>query len=114
MRSVLQSLFLICLGAALALAMVVLYQGAGGAHPGSQGADLRVLQDHFRKLSSSLAPSVVAVQTRSPKVAPGEYDGCGSGFAFGYLGGVLALAIMLALFAENSATGKTLDRKSVV
>lgn len=32
----------------------------------------------------------------------------GSGFAFGYLGGVLALAIMLALFAENSATGKTL------
>lgn len=32
----------------------------------------------------------------------------GSGFAFGYLGGVLALALMLALFAENSATGKTL------
>ncbi len=32
----------------------------------------------------------------------------GSGFAFGYLGGVLSLAIMLALFAENSATGKTL------
>ncbi|MEZ5753748.1 MAG: MFS transporter [Paracoccaceae bacterium] len=32
----------------------------------------------------------------------------GTGFAFGYLGGVLALALMLALFAENSATGKTL------
>lgn len=32
----------------------------------------------------------------------------GSGFAFGYLGGVLALAIMLALFAESSVTGKTL------
>ena len=32
----------------------------------------------------------------------------GSGFAFGYLGGVLALAIMLLFFAENSATGKTL------
>ena len=32
----------------------------------------------------------------------------GSGFAFGYLGGVLALATMLLFFAENSATGKTL------
>jgi UMF1 family MFS transporter len=32
----------------------------------------------------------------------------GSGFAFGYLGGVIALFLMLALFAENSATGKTL------
>lgn len=32
----------------------------------------------------------------------------GSGFAFGYLGGLLALILMLALFAENSATGKTL------
>jgi MFS transporter, UMF1 family len=31
----------------------------------------------------------------------------GSGFAFGYLGGLIALAIMLALFAENSDTGKT-------
>lgn len=32
----------------------------------------------------------------------------GSGFAFGYLGGLLALIIMLTLLAENSATGKTL------
>lgn len=32
----------------------------------------------------------------------------GSGFAFGYLGGVLALAIMLTLFAENASSGKTL------
>lgn len=32
----------------------------------------------------------------------------GSGFAFGYLGGLIALFLMLALFAENSATGKTL------
>ena len=32
----------------------------------------------------------------------------GSGFAFGYLGGVIALFLMLALFAENAATGKTL------
>ncbi|MEY4697126.1 MAG: hypothetical protein RIT14_1554 [Pseudomonadota bacterium] len=32
----------------------------------------------------------------------------GSGFAFGYLGGLLALALMLALFAENSQTGRTL------
>lgn len=32
----------------------------------------------------------------------------GSGFAFGYLGGMIALLLMLALFAENSATGKTL------
>lgn len=32
----------------------------------------------------------------------------GSGFAFGYLGGMVALLLMLGLFAENSATGKTL------
>ena len=32
----------------------------------------------------------------------------GSGFAFGYLGGVVALALMLTLFAENATTGKTL------
>jgi MFS transporter, UMF1 family len=32
----------------------------------------------------------------------------GSGFAFGYLGGLLALIVMLALFAENATTGKTL------
>ncbi len=32
----------------------------------------------------------------------------GSGFAFGYLGGLVALVLMLTLFAENSDTGKTL------
>ncbi len=32
----------------------------------------------------------------------------GSGFAFGYLGGLLALIVMLLLLAENAATGKTL------
>ncbi|MEO8531650.1 MAG: MFS transporter, partial [Deltaproteobacteria bacterium] len=32
----------------------------------------------------------------------------GSGFAFGYLGGILALVVMLLLFAENSKTGLTL------
>lgn len=32
----------------------------------------------------------------------------GSGFAFGYLGGLVALVLMLALFAENATTGKTL------
>ncbi len=32
----------------------------------------------------------------------------GSGFAFGYVGGVLALILMLVLFAENGDTGKTL------
>jgi UMF1 family MFS transporter len=32
----------------------------------------------------------------------------GSGFAFGYFGGVLALALMLLFFAENSTTGRTL------
>jgi UMF1 family MFS transporter len=31
----------------------------------------------------------------------------GSGFAFGYAGGVLALALMLLLFAESATTGKT-------
>lgn len=32
----------------------------------------------------------------------------GSGFAFGYLGGFVALVVMLTLFAENATTGKTL------
>ena len=32
----------------------------------------------------------------------------GSGFAFGYLGGLLALVLMLCLFAENATTGLTL------
>lgn len=32
----------------------------------------------------------------------------GSGFAFGYLGGFIAMIAMLALFAENGETGKTL------
>lgn len=32
----------------------------------------------------------------------------GYGFAFGYLGGLIALILMLVLFAENSTTGKTL------
>jgi MFS transporter, UMF1 family len=31
----------------------------------------------------------------------------GSGFAFGYAGGVLALAVMLLFFAESATTGKT-------
>ncbi len=32
----------------------------------------------------------------------------GSGFAFGYVGGIVALVIMLLFFAESGATGKTL------
>ncbi len=32
----------------------------------------------------------------------------GNGWAFGYVGGLLSLVAMLALFAENGATGKTL------
>lgn len=45
-----------------------------------------------------------------PDLAPEEEIGAisGYGFAFGYAGGVVSLAIMLALFAESAATGKTL------
>ncbi|WP_299360499.1 MFS transporter [uncultured Paracoccus sp.] len=45
-----------------------------------------------------------------PSLAPRSEVGrlSGSGFAFGYLGGVLSLAVMMALFAENTATGRTL------
>jgi len=32
----------------------------------------------------------------------------GSGAAFGYWGGVLSLAVMLALFAESATTGTTM------
>lgn len=45
-----------------------------------------------------------------PSLAPREEIGrvSGSGFAFGYVGGLVALAVMLLFFAENGATGKTL------
>ena len=44
-----------------------------------------------------------------PRLAKSEETGAlsGSGFAFGYLGGVLALAVMLIFFAENASTGRT-------
>ncbi len=45
-----------------------------------------------------------------PGLAPPEDLGkvSGSGFAFGYTGGVLSLFIMLLLFVESGSTGKTL------
>lgn len=45
-----------------------------------------------------------------PTLAEGDDIGklSGSGFAFGYLGGLVALFIMLSLFADNADTGKTL------
>jgi UMF1 family MFS transporter len=45
-----------------------------------------------------------------PSLAQEEQIGAvsGSGFAFGYLGGLVALVLMLAFFAENGATGRTL------
>lgn len=45
-----------------------------------------------------------------PGLAPHEEIGgiSGSGFAFGYLGGVVALAVVLLLLAENAQTGRTM------
>lgn len=45
-----------------------------------------------------------------PDLAPREKLGriSGNGWAFGYLGGLIALAIMLALFAESAETGRTM------
>ncbi|MDX5358480.1 MAG: MFS transporter [Rhodobacterales bacterium] len=45
-----------------------------------------------------------------PDLAPPEDLGriSGSGWAFGYVGGVLALAVMLLFFAEGETTGRTL------
>jgi UMF1 family MFS transporter len=45
-----------------------------------------------------------------PDLGPREEIGriSGNGWAFGYVGGLLALIIMLALLGENSATGKTM------
>lgn len=45
-----------------------------------------------------------------PSLGPQDDLGAisGSGFAFGYLGGFIALVLMLGLFAENAATGQTL------
>ncbi|MGP3696787.1 MFS transporter [Rhodobacter sp. NSM] len=44
--------------------------------------------------------------TLGPRDRIGEISG--SGFAFGYLGGVAALAVMLLFLAEGAATGRTL------
>lgn len=45
-----------------------------------------------------------------PALGPRDRIGeiSGSGFAFGYLGGVLSLALMLLFFAESASTGRTL------
>ena len=45
-----------------------------------------------------------------PSLAGAEQMGkiSGSGFAFGYTGGIVSLGVMLLLFAENGGTGKTL------
>lgn len=45
-----------------------------------------------------------------PSIGPRDDVGrlSGSGFAFGYVGGVLSLAVMLLLFAESATTGLTL------
>jgi UMF1 family MFS transporter len=45
-----------------------------------------------------------------PDLGPKEDIGriSGNGWAFGYLGGLLALVVMLTLFAEDAQTGKTL------
>ncbi|ANT60309.1 MFS transporter [Salipiger sp. CCB-MM3] len=44
-----------------------------------------------------------------PDLGPKEQIGriSGNGWAFGYLGGLISLALMLAFFAESAATGKT-------
>ena len=45
-----------------------------------------------------------------PGLGPREETGrlSGSGFAFGYAGGVVSLIVMLVLFADNAQTGRTL------
>lgn len=45
-----------------------------------------------------------------PELAPREDIGrlSGNGWAFGYIGGLITLALMLALFAESAETGKTM------
>ncbi|WP_417718557.1 MFS transporter [Salipiger sp.] len=45
-----------------------------------------------------------------PDLGPAREIGriSGNGWAFGYLGGMIALILMLALFAESAATGKTM------
>lgn len=50
--------------------------------------------------TNSLMPSL-ATHDEMGKVS-------GGGFAFGYLGGIVSLIVMLLFFAENGATGKTL------
>jgi len=54
--------------------------------------------------------ATIFTNSMMPDLAGDEQMGkvSGSGFAFGYLGGIIALALMLMFFAEIGQTGKTL------
>ena len=70
---------------------------------------------------SHIRQSIEEVIKPLDSLARGEYDNpiakvksaeigriSGNGWAFGYIGGLVTLIIMLVLLAENASTGKTL------
>ncbi|MCC6863456.1 MAG: MFS transporter [Rhodobacteraceae bacterium] len=76
--------------------------------PGGENLFLAVVLFGFGFIGMEFA----TIFTNALMPSLGDHDDLGkisgTGFAFGYLGGMIALLLMLGFFAENSATGKTL------
>ncbi|ALG89006.1 MULTISPECIES: MFS transporter [Actibacterium] len=87
------------------------FAGAWGlwwAAPGSFHLPLVLLSFGIGLIGMEFA--TIFTNAMLPDLGPREEIGriSGSGWAFGYLGGVLSLAVMLVFFAESATTGKTL------
>ena len=92
------------------LALVVLRHHPAHHHAGEE---VEVAQDRIGDVAADIAleMGLPEKQVKGVRLAGYVHDIgkiSGSGFAFGYLGGLLALIIMLLLLAENATTGKTL------
>lgn len=77
------------------------------AHP--QTFDLWLVLGFFAIGMIGMECATIFTNSMLPDLGPREEIGrlSGNGWAFGYLGGLLALVVMLVFFAESAATGRT-------
>ncbi len=80
------------------------------ATPGLKGQDLWLVLGAFVMASVAAEFAVVFFNAMMPTLVPRNRIGklSGTGFAMGYLGGLIALIIMAGLIAADAQTGKTL------
>lgn len=80
------------------------------AAPGGEIGTLRWALFFFGVCFLSMEFATIFTNALMPSLVEGDEMGklSGNGFAFGYLGGLLALIIMLLFFAEGGNSGKTL------